>query len=92
MASGTPVVATPNGGAEEVLDAGGSGRIVHENALGNELVALLTDSEARATLAAAGLARAKRYDIARIAEEYEALYEMVTRLRNRTPKTSVPTS
>lgn len=78
MASGTPVVATPNGGAEEVLDAGRSGRIVDEAELGPELVRLLIDSDARDALAARGLVRAKQYDVSLIVERYEALYQRVT--------------
>lgn len=77
MACGTPVVATPNGGAEEVLDAGRSGRIVADSELGAELVKLLGDAAARSTLIASGLARASGYDISRIARQYEALYRQV---------------
>jgi glycosyltransferase involved in cell wall biosynthesis len=77
MACGTPVVATPNGGAEDVLEGGRSGRIVEDGQLGPELVRLLTDGDARNALAASGLARAKEYEIARIAERYERLYQRV---------------
>ena len=85
MASGTPVVATPNGGSQEVLDEGRSGSIVEEGKLGNELVALLTNRALRETMAIAGLARAKEYDIARIAQQYEAVYERLTRTALRKP-------
>jgi glycosyltransferase involved in cell wall biosynthesis len=77
MASGTPVVATPNGGAEEVLDAGRSGRIVADRELGAELANLLGDGAARNVLVASGLARASQYEISRIASQYEALYRQV---------------
>jgi glycosyltransferase involved in cell wall biosynthesis len=77
MACGTPVVATRNGGAEEVLDAGRSGRIVVDGELGTELVRLVTNVEARKALAQNGLARAKEYEISRIANQYEALYQKV---------------
>ena len=86
MASGTPVVATPNGGAEEALDAGRSGSIVAIGELGAELVRLLTDVEARHSLVLSGLARAKDYEISRIANQYETLYQEVVgkdRLRTR---------
>lgn len=84
MASGTPVVATPNGGAEEVLDGGRAGRIVKDCDLGNELVALLTNDVTRASLAAAGLEWVKQYEIARIAEQYEAIYKAVIQRRDET--------
>jgi phosphatidyl-myo-inositol alpha-mannosyltransferase len=80
MASGTPVVATPNGGAEEVLDSGHSGHIVQDRQLGDALVGLLTNRAPREVLAAAGLARANQYRIARIAEQYQLVYERATRI------------
>lgn len=83
MACRTAVVATPNGGAEELLDAGHSGRIVEEAALGQELVRLLTDGNARDALAASGLARAKLHEISEIAQQYERLYEGVTTAADR---------
>ena len=74
MGSGTSVVATQNGGAEEVLDGGRSGRIVGDDGLGAELVALLGDNATRASFVAKGLERARHYEISRIAEQYEDLY------------------
>jgi len=85
MASGTPVVATQNGGSEEVLDGGRSGSIVDEGNLGDELVALLNNRPAREKMTIAGLARAKEYDIARIAKQYEAVYERLARTAIREP-------
>ncbi len=78
MASGTPVVATANGAAEDVLDGGSSGLIVKDQELGETLARLLTSEGAREALMTQGLERAKEYSIARIAEEYEALYRKVT--------------
>jgi glycosyltransferase involved in cell wall biosynthesis len=77
MACGTPVVATANGAAEEVLDAGQAGRIVADGELGRELVSLLSDSDARNALRASGLLRAKQYEISRIAKQYEVLFQEV---------------
>lgn len=85
MASGTPVVATPNGGAEEVLDGGRTGRIVIERELGAELVRLLNDDSARAELTASGLTRAKHYRISDIAGRYAALYQSLVRNTVRSP-------
>jgi glycosyltransferase involved in cell wall biosynthesis len=77
MACGTPVVATLNGGAEEVLEAGAAGRIVAEGEIGPEIVRLLADSSARQALANLGLARVGRYAISQIATQYEALYREI---------------
>src|SRR5581483_8941283 len=46
MASGTPVVATPNPGSLEVLDGGRCGVIVDPDELGDALIALLRDQTA----------------------------------------------
>jgi phosphatidylinositol alpha-mannosyltransferase len=77
MACGTPVVATWNGGAQELLDGGRYGRLVEDQALGPELIALLSNAEIRNVFAAAGAVRAKEYVILRIAERYEAIYRAV---------------
>jgi glycosyltransferase involved in cell wall biosynthesis len=74
LASGTPVVATPNPGAIEVLDNGRYGRIVAEAQLGTELTSLLTDERARKTLATAGNARAKRFTWPQVVAKYERVY------------------
>ncbi len=74
MACGTPVVATPNGGAEEVLGGGRWGRLVREQELGQALVELLTSKDTRQTMAERGLERVKGFDIALIAAQYEAAY------------------
>lgn len=75
MASGTPVVATPNPGALEVLDNGRYGRIVPHGQLGEALLGLLQDEPERRRLAAAGLGRAQTYDWSTIVKQYEALYQ-----------------
>jgi glycosyltransferase involved in cell wall biosynthesis len=74
MASGTPVVATPNGGSDEVLDGGRYGRLVPEHHLGACLVQVLQSRELRNQLIVSGLERAKKYTAGRMAERYEALY------------------
>lgn len=77
MASGTPVVATPNGGAQEVLDEGRAGVITTESRLGSELMRLLKDRSAREEFAARGVARALGYESSRIAQQYIELYKTV---------------
>ncbi len=70
MACGTPVVATPNPGALEVLDHGRHGLITDIDQLGHALVSLLSDQRKRADLAIAGLERARDFDIHKIAQNY----------------------
>jgi phosphatidylinositol alpha-mannosyltransferase len=74
MASGTPVVATPNGGSDEVLEGGRYGRLVAERELGAAIAELLRSRALCDRLAAAGLERAKDFTSGRIAERYEQLY------------------
>ncbi|GAC1613217.1 MAG: hypothetical protein NVS9B1_21060 [Candidatus Dormibacteraceae bacterium] len=79
MASGTAVVATPNPGSLEVLDGGTFGVIVEPADLGRALTELLQDSPRRSRLAAAGLARSRRYGWNEVAAAYEAVYADITR-------------
>jgi glycosyltransferase involved in cell wall biosynthesis len=77
LASGTPVVATPNPGAMEVLEGGGCGLIVQPASLGQALLDLLGDPDRRAEMAGAGLRRASEFDWERVTERYEELYRKV---------------
>jgi len=77
LASGTPVVASPNPGAREVLDAGEYGLLVEDDELGPALVGLLTSAEQRADLSARGVARANSYSWDVIAGRYEDTYRAV---------------
>jgi len=77
MASGTPVVATPNPGALEVLDGGRYGLIVPPGRLGEELLALLLDRGRRHALAEKGLRRAQDFTWDTVVARYEALYAEV---------------
>jgi phosphatidylinositol alpha-mannosyltransferase len=70
MACGTPVVATPNPGALEVLDHGRYGLITDIDHMGHALVSLLSDTRKRADLAILGLERARDFDIHKIAQTY----------------------
>lgn len=74
MASGTPVVATHNPGALEVLDHGRLGRVVADDDLGPALVALLRDAPTRAELSRRALAEVDRYRWRSVAAAYEAVY------------------
>ncbi|MDR3707767.1 MAG: glycosyltransferase family 4 protein [Capsulimonadaceae bacterium] len=74
MASGTPVVASPNPGANEVLGRGKYGKVAEDADLGGALVELLGDRNLRSTLREAGLERAQQYSWPRICEMYEAVY------------------
>ena len=74
MASGTPVVATANAGAVEVLDAGRYGRVVPDDQIGTALVQLLRDAPARDRLAQTGHDRSAIYAFPSIAERYVAVY------------------
>ena len=77
MASGTPVVATPNPGALEVLDGGRYGLIVPPSRLGEELLALLMDRGRREALAEKGVLRAQNFTWDTVVARYEALYAEV---------------
>lgn len=74
MASGTPVLATPNPGANELLADGRFGMLADDAVFGAALLSLLGDSAARARLASAGLERASAYDWSEIARQYRELY------------------
>ena len=74
MASATPVVATPNVGACEVLADGRFGVICEPDRLGPALLQLLKSDEQRQQFAAAGVERARSFAWDVIAEQYERLY------------------
>jgi phosphatidylinositol alpha-mannosyltransferase len=70
MACGTPVVATPNPGALQVLGGGRYGLLTEIDDLGATLASLLSDRDRRTELIGLGLGRAREYDIHKIAEMY----------------------
>ncbi len=79
MASGTPVIATPNPGSREVLGEGGFGRLVSDSEFGTALADLLADGKARGELAARGLKRAQEFALEAMLDGYEhLLVDMVT--------------
>jgi phosphatidylinositol alpha-mannosyltransferase len=73
MASGTPVVATPNEGSRELLDANRFGRLADDDEFSAAVLGLLADPSHRAAMAAAGLERAAHYSLDRTIDAYEAL-------------------
>jgi phosphatidyl-myo-inositol alpha-mannosyltransferase len=73
MASGTPVVATPNAGSIEVLGAGRYGRLVDDRMFADAVIELLRDSSQREALARGGLGRAADFSLERTLDSYEAL-------------------
>jgi phosphatidyl-myo-inositol alpha-mannosyltransferase len=75
MASGTPVVATPNVGAREVTMDGSFGLLPADRDLGPTLVRLLSDSNERLRLRNGGLHRAQDFSWDTVCAQYEALYE-----------------
>jgi glycosyltransferase involved in cell wall biosynthesis len=84
MASGCAVVATPNSGAEEVLEWGRFGLLAPATALGERLLSLLSDSQLRLDLASAAVQRAMQYDLGSVAARYELLYVQTPELRHGT--------
>lgn len=74
MASGLPVVATPNIGALYVTDNGRAGAIVPLEGLGGRLRELLGNSGERDALQSAGQKRAEQFDLRRVVDQYESLY------------------
>jgi phosphatidylinositol alpha-mannosyltransferase len=70
LVSGTPVVATPNRGAREVLQSGG-GVVCPEAELGASLIRLLSDRAERARRTAETGSAGRQYMLDRVAESYE---------------------
>ncbi len=74
MACGTPVVATPNSGACEVLQNGRYGLITQPSDLGQTLLDLLQNETQRASLVQAGLRHVQNFSWQRVVQDYEAIY------------------
>ncbi len=75
LAAGTPVVASPNPGAREVLEDGRYGELARDDELGAALCRLLEDAARRADLAQRGLERARAFAWDTVASRYEAIYD-----------------
>lgn len=77
LASGTPVVATPNPGAREVLQDGKYGVITQPELLGPAILSLLQDAERRRQLSEMGLRWARNFGWDRVGAAYETAYLQV---------------
>jgi glycosyltransferase involved in cell wall biosynthesis len=77
MASGTPVVATPNVGAREVLAEGKFGVLTSPKNLGAAILRLLRNEAERERLRTVGLERAQLYSWDKVAGQYEQIYAEV---------------
>jgi len=75
LAAGTPVVASPNPGAREVLEDGRYGELARDEDLGAALCRLLEDAARRADFSRRGLERARDFAWDAVAARYEAIYE-----------------
>lgn len=83
MACGTPVVATPNPGACEVLGDGRWGIIASPPDLAPTLLSLLNDVQMRERWSRQGLERARDFSLDRILDAYESLFQDTIQLRRR---------
>lgn len=75
MASGTPVVATPNPGSREVLHEGRFGILASDEDFARSVADLLLDGGERARLAALGVERAQAFSLASMVTGYETLLQ-----------------
>jgi glycosyltransferase involved in cell wall biosynthesis len=87
LASGLPVLSTPNVGALFVLDGGRAGVLTELENLGSAVVKMLTDQRWREGLAAAGLSRSRIFSLGRVVDQYEVLYRSEPSRRESKPPT-----
>jgi glycosyltransferase involved in cell wall biosynthesis len=88
MAAGTPVIAFPCGSVPEVLEEGVTGFIVESVEDATAAVGRL-DALDRATIRATF---ERRFDIARVAEDYLAVYHVLRRAAQTPPRVVLPLS
>ena len=81
MASGTPVITTPNAGANELLENGRDGVLAADDDFAPALLRLLDDAGERERLAAHGLSRSSQFTWPHIAAEYLEIYRQAVSLR-----------
>ena len=84
MACGTPVVATPNPGSNEVLGDGTYGVLPPDTEFARTIADLLHDETRRAVLMAAGLKRADEYSLSRMLDGYEQILMNLAEVHART--------
>ncbi|MBC7784023.1 MAG: glycosyltransferase family 4 protein [Burkholderiales bacterium] len=85
MASGTPVVATPNDGATEVTANGTHGIVCPDAELASTLINVLQDADLRTRLRTAGLKRAQDFSWSRVCQMYESLFSSTSTPRELAP-------
>lgn len=90
MASGTPVVATANPGANEVIASNSAGLIVRDDDLGPAIADLLGNCELRNALAATGRCTAQAYRWDRVCDDYEDVYELACHRVSGSPERTDP--
>jgi glycosyltransferase involved in cell wall biosynthesis len=81
MASGTPVIATPNAGAREVLADGKFGLLADAENLGEAILSIIRSRSLAAELAQSGVARAEEYSWPSVIDRYEQVYLELLALR-----------
>ena len=81
LASGTPVVASPNPGSREILAEGDYGMLVSDSGFGPAIVRLLGDEQLRRELGERGVRRAKEFALQKTIDEYETLIASVVKGR-----------
>ncbi len=74
MATGLPVVATPNVGSEFVTRHGHDGVLAELEGLSEVIVSLLTSAPARERMRLRSLDRARAFDLSKVADDYESIY------------------
>lgn len=89
MASGLPVVATPNPGSCEVLDNGNFGIITEPHTLGKTILDLLQNGSERARLTEVGLRRVQEFAWDTIIDQYEEVYRQ-TAAKSKRGRTGAP--
>ena len=83
MASGLPVVATPNIGASYVTDNGRAGELTDLEGLGSALCSVLDDPDRRLWLSHAGLERAtNQFSLTTVVDQYEELFSRTSKRRS----------
>jgi len=80
MASGTPVIATPNPGSREILADGKFGLLVNDREFPERLLALLSVKEARQTLVDHGLRRSQQFSLQSTIDQYEQLIKRMSKV------------
>jgi glycosyltransferase involved in cell wall biosynthesis len=94
MASGLPTVSTAVGGVPDLFESGKEGLMVQPGdvqGLSNTMATLLRNREARQSMGMAAARRArKNYDVSRMVQAYEELYEDLVDHSHRLSAESVP--